>query len=203
MRTNLTITLALLSSLTLRAQPDSTALNDRLLKSPSALHDLRFTAKTDLLAIMNTVIEPAQTDITIGCEMSFSKMNGVQLNLHMRTSHEQDDHDREYRIDARYIYYIEDYEYAGLNIGGICSLLKSKSIPDYKNSYVKFDELILQFGISGGYRLMFTQHWLISPEACVVVSRVIYGNTLWSGFAGPNYSEGLFERVTLEIGYRF
>jgi hypothetical protein len=184
----LCLILILLTPFASSAQTDSLDADS----SASKKH-ICFSIKTDLLPLMNTLTEKGFTDYSICTAASFNRQYGLQL----RFSYFNNEGNLATTIDMQYVYFVKMYEHAMLNAGAFCGFSDRK----YSDEYLHYTDRYMQFGVSGGGNIRFTEHWHLSLSLLIGVQNMLWRKTE-KGFS-RNEARSMYSKVLLELGYRF
>lgn len=189
------------------AQSDSLDRSDSLEKKKFGLHDVGFAIKTNVLTIMNSSISKKENEISFSGEMCFNTMHGLQLNIDYDKVFGKSYSCSDFRIDIEYIYYIENYNYSGLNVGAYFGLESVATVignKKYNSEYLDYRESLLEAGLSGGYQIRLKKHWIINPSVHIGISK-LYSLKIFDSINKGYMHEpgGMVARTFLGVGYMF
>ena len=161
---------------------------------------------TDFLSLLNSFISSERTIYLTG-EMCVDHSIGFRINIfHIR------DHSTGYIRNAigagpEIRLYMMDEDCSAFHLGAYLNfeegritkreILTSKVLMDYNES-------ILETGLSGGYKIVFKNHWVLNPAAYAGISNRYNKQILTETDNSFYYTESdLMLRVALEVGYKF
>ena len=171
------------------------------------LHYTSYYISTDILSFLNYVISNKDKKATLSGEVCFDHLFSFQLKLDLGSEHFDDYIRSEFIISPEFKLYYLNEDCSAFHIGAYCSF-EEAVVLNRKNGTVKslinYKESIFETGLSGGYKVLINDRWVINPAAYAGISNRYRFRSLDKNSSPRFYTEaGMEIRVVLKVGYRF
>ena len=171
------------------------------------LHYASFYISTDILSFLNYVISAKDKKATLSGEVCFDHLHSFQLNLDLGPEYFDNYIRSEFIIRPEFRLYYLNEDCSAFHIGAYCSF-EEAVVSNRKNRTVKsllnYKESIFETGLSGGYKILINDCWVINPAAYAGISNRYRFQSLDKNSSPRFYTKaGMEIRVVLQVGYRF
>ena len=171
------------------------------------LHYASFYISTDILSFLNSVISKKDKNATLSGEVCFDHLYSFQLNVNLESQHFNKYKRAGFRISPEFRLYYLNENCSAFHIGTYCSF-EEAMVSNEKNSKVKthleYKESIFETGLSGGYKVLTNDHWVINPAVYAGISNRFHFRSLEKINSPRLFTEAeMIVRVVLQVGYRF
>ncbi len=197
----------ILYSANLYSQTDSEFGSEKIVPYNSSVHHKSYYISSDLLSIFNSVISKENNKITVAGELCIDHLYGFILNTAIKKENFGDYSRSAFLFSPEFRWYKLDESCSALHFGVYCSFEEATVFIKKQGtvfSKLKYKESIFEMGLSGGYKALINERWLINPVACFGVSYGYRSNIIERENTSYFYNEAeMMVRIALQVGYRF
>ena len=197
----------ILYSANLYSQTDLTFGSEKIVPDNSSLHHNSYYISSDLLSIFNSVISKENIKVTIAGELCMDHLYGFILNTGIKKENFGDYNRSAFLFSPEFRWYKLDESCSALHLGAYCSFEEATVFIKKQGpviSKLKYKESIFEMGLSGGYKALINEHWVINPLVYVGISnryRLFIFEALNNA---SSFGEAeMMVRIALQVGYRF
>lgn len=171
------------------------------------LHYTSYYISTDVLSFLNYVISKENKKVTLSGEVCFDHLHGFQLNLNLGTEYFDNYIRSDFIVKPEFRLYYLNEDCSAFHIGAYCSFEEAEV--SYRknstlNSHLDYKESIFETGLSGGYKVLINDRWVINPVAYAGISNRYRFRSLDKNNSPHFFTEARMEiSVVLQVGYRF
>jgi hypothetical protein len=170
-------------------------------------HYYSYYITTDALSLFNSAISKTDNTFIFSGEVCKDHMYGFKINFTSIKNGFTNNYSKGFLIKPEFRWYLSGDDCSAFHAGIYCSFLNSSTqIGDKKSNdeYIYFKESLFEAGISGGYKVLINERWVINPAAYAGLSNRYNYQIIESRNTGQYFTTAeLMINVVLEIGYRF
>ncbi len=186
---------------------DSTESGEDVINKKPRLNHASFYVATDFLSLMNSVISKEVIVPSVTGEVCFNHTLGLLLNTTVSKEVSRYYNRTWYLVCPEIRWYKLNEDCSAMHLGIYCSLKKASISIDHRDttaSVFKYKESFFETGVSGGYKVLLKDHWVVNPAAYAGISNRVDVQVLDAVRTVNFYTKAEFVvRVVLLVGYRF
>jgi hypothetical protein len=162
---------------------------------------------TDVLSLLNTAISNEGICIPVSGEVCINHTIGLKLNAALKSEVNNVSEKKGYLLCPEVRFYFLNNDCSALHIGAYCSFEESTTAIEKHTttySFLKYNESVFEAGISGGYKILFNNRWVLNPVAFVGISNRYQFYLKEAINTSYYFTESVLNvQVFLQAGYRF
>jgi hypothetical protein len=134
-------------------------------------------------------------------------MYGIKVNFTSIKDGFTDNYSKGFVIKPEFRWYLSGDDCSAFHAGIYCSTSNTNTQIDKKKSndeFINYNESLFEAGISGGYKVLINDRWVINPAAYIGISNRYNYHIIESINMSQYFTTAELKiNIVLEIGYRF